>query len=80
MREEIKNLWEQTEKDFEVAEKNFKIKEYYVSAFFCQQSVEKTLKAFFMISKVPICRKPLIFFLKTPMKKTVKIMNLTFHQ
>ena len=51
MREEIKNLWEQTEKDFEVAEKNFKIKEYYVSAFFCQQSVEKTLKAFFMIKK-----------------------------
>ena len=51
MREEIKNLWEQTKKDFEVAEKNFKIKEYYVSAFFCQQSVEKTLKAFFMIKK-----------------------------
>ncbi|MBI5804284.1 HEPN domain-containing protein [Candidatus Pacearchaeota archaeon] len=49
MKEEIKNLIEQAEKDFEVAQKNFNIEEYYMSAFLCQQSIEKMLKAFFVI-------------------------------
>ena len=49
MRDEIKNLIEQANKDLEVAEKNFNIKEYYITAFLCQQSVEKYLKAFFII-------------------------------
>lgn len=49
MKEEIKNLIEQGEKDFEVAKKNFDIEEYYVSAFLCQQSIEKILKAYFAI-------------------------------
>ena len=35
MREEVRLLLEQSEKDLEVAEKNFEIKEYYVSAFLC---------------------------------------------
>ena len=52
MRKEIKNLWEQAEKDLEVAGKNFKLKEYYVTAFFCQQSIEKSLKALFRIKKL----------------------------
>lgn len=51
MREEIKNLWEQAKKDIEVAEKNLVIKEYYVTAFLCQQGIEKALKALFMIIK-----------------------------
>lgn len=51
MREELINLFKQAEKDFDVAEKNFKLKEYYVVAFFCQQSVEKALKTLLMKNK-----------------------------
>ena len=51
MKEEIKNLIEQAEKDLEVAKKNFDIEEYYISAFLCQQSMEKILKAYFIIAK-----------------------------
>ena len=45
MREEISNWLKQANKDLEVAEKTFKIKEYYSVVFWCQQSVEKGLKA-----------------------------------
>lgn len=51
MRREIENLWKQAEKDLEVAEKNLMIKEYYASVFFCQQAVEKALKAIFILKK-----------------------------
>ena len=51
MREEVRLLLEQSEKDLEVAEKNFEIKEYYVSAFLCQQSIEKALKDFYIVKK-----------------------------
>ncbi|MHA1788789.1 MAG: HEPN domain-containing protein [Candidatus Helarchaeota archaeon] len=51
MRKEAKNWWKQAKKDLEVAEKNFEIEEYYVTVFFCQQSVEKALKALFIIKK-----------------------------
>jgi HEPN domain-containing protein len=51
MRKEVERLWQQAEEDLEVAEKNFKLKEYYVVAFFCQQSVEKALKTLFKIKK-----------------------------
>jgi HEPN domain-containing protein len=45
-------MWlEQAEKDFEVAKKNFKLKEWYVVAFFCQQAVEKALKALYQEKK-----------------------------
>jgi len=40
------NAWlKQSTKDFEVAKKNYLNKDYYVVAFFCQQAVEKALKA-----------------------------------
>jgi len=51
MKEEIKNLIEQAEKDFEVAQKNFNLAEYYISAFLCQQAIEKILKAYFVVKK-----------------------------
>ena len=51
IRKEAKNWWKQAKKDLEVAEKNFEIEEYYVTVFFCQQSVEKALKALFIIKK-----------------------------
>ena len=50
MREETKNLIEQAKKDLEVAEKNFNLEEYYMTAFLCQQCTEKILKAFFIIT------------------------------
>jgi len=45
MREEINNWLKQANKDFDVAEKNFQIDEYYSATFWCQQSIEKGLKA-----------------------------------
>jgi HEPN domain-containing protein len=45
MRKEISNWIEQANKDLEVAEKTFKIREYYYAVFWCQQAVEKGLKA-----------------------------------
>ncbi|MFB6246321.1 MAG: HEPN domain-containing protein [Candidatus Pacearchaeota archaeon] len=48
MREESKIFLEQSKKDIEAAKKNIKIKEYYVSAFLCQQSAEKALKALYI--------------------------------
>lgn len=49
MREEVRNLIDQAKKDLEVAEKNLQLKEYYIVAFLCQQSMEKALKACFMV-------------------------------
>ncbi len=48
MREESVLWWKQSEKDFDAAKKNFVIKEYYLVAFLCQQSVEKGLKAVYI--------------------------------
>ncbi len=48
MREEVKSWWKQAAKDLDSANKNFEIKEYYLVAFLCQQSVEKALKALYI--------------------------------
>ena len=63
MKKEAKNWWKQAKKDLEVAEKNFEIEEYYVTVFFCQQAVEKALKALFIIkkSKFPEQTRSLIY-------------------
>ncbi|MCA9487979.1 MAG: HEPN domain-containing protein [Nanoarchaeota archaeon] len=45
MRQEIRNWWEQAKKDLITAKNSSKMKDYYASAFWCQQSVEKSLKA-----------------------------------
>lgn len=45
MRQEIKNWWEQAKKDLITAENSLKSEDYYASAFWCQQAVEKSLKA-----------------------------------
>ncbi len=45
MREEVKNWWEKAKADLKTAKKNFEVEEYEASALFCQQSVEKGLKA-----------------------------------
>jgi len=48
MIDEINKWFNLAERDFLSAKKNFKKKIYYVSAFLCQQSVEKGLKALYI--------------------------------
>ena len=48
MIDEISKWFNLAERDFSSAKKNFKKKIYYVSAFLCQQSVEKGLKALYI--------------------------------
>jgi HEPN domain-containing protein len=45
MRQEVKNWWEQSKKDLHKAEVLYKTDDYDGVAFYCQQSVEKALKA-----------------------------------
>ncbi len=51
MRKEIENWWKQSQDDFDGAEFNFGGEKFYIAAFFCQQSVEKALKALFLFEK-----------------------------
>ncbi len=51
MRKEVENWLEQSRDDFDGAEYNFEGKKYYIAAFFCQQAVEKALKALFLHEK-----------------------------
>jgi HEPN domain-containing protein len=48
MRKEVEEWWKQALKDLESAEKNLEIGEYHLTAFLCQQSVEKALKALYI--------------------------------
>jgi len=48
MRREVEHWWLQALKDMDSARKNFDIEEYHLTAFLCQQSVEKALKAVYM--------------------------------
>ncbi len=45
MKEEVDSWMKQAEEEFDTAKINFKVKKYFSSAFWCQQSVEKSLKA-----------------------------------
>lgn len=45
MREEVRSWMGKAEEDLETAKFNYQGKRYNVAAFFCQQSVEKALKA-----------------------------------
>ena len=51
MRKEVINWLKQANKDLEVAEKTFNLKEYYSVVFWCQQAVEKGLKALILEKK-----------------------------
>lgn len=44
MNVEIEIWWKQAEADLHAAKKNLQVKEYYVSVFLSEQSVEKALK------------------------------------
>ena len=49
MRKEVEEWWKQALKDLDSAEKNLNIEEFYLTAFLCQQSVEKALKALYIL-------------------------------
>ncbi len=49
MRKEAELWIKQALKDLEMAEKNFEIGGYYITAFLCHQSVEKGLKALYIV-------------------------------
>ena len=51
MRKEIQNWIDQANDDFDGAEYNFDGGKYYIAAFYCQQSIEKALKALFLFEK-----------------------------
>ena len=47
-KEEFEKWFEQAEVDLKTAKNSFKSKDYYASVFWCQQAVEKGLKAFWL--------------------------------
>ena len=51
MRKEVKEWWKQSKRDLITAENCKNSKDYYACAFFCQQSVEKGLKAMYIAKK-----------------------------
>ncbi|NMG83285.1 MAG: HEPN domain-containing protein [Methanosarcinales archaeon] len=51
MRKEVKEWWKQAKRDLITAENCKNSKDYYACAFFCQQSVEKGLKAMYIAKK-----------------------------
>lgn len=67
MRREIENWWKQAKYDLETARLNKGIKRYNVSAFYCQQAVEKALKAFYIykLADSPGTTHSLIFLAKS---------------
>ncbi len=57
MKKEIKLWLDKSKDDLRVAESNFKSRELEVAALFCQQSVEKALKAIYMQKKKKLAPK-----------------------
>jgi HEPN domain-containing protein len=51
MRPEITRWLEQSEEEFDTAKISAKAKKWFAVAFWCQQSVEKSLKAFYIYKK-----------------------------
>jgi HEPN domain-containing protein len=49
MRQEIKHWWLQAQEDLDTAKYLAQGKKYYMSAFVCQQAVEKALKALYLL-------------------------------
>jgi HEPN domain-containing protein len=51
MRKEAEQWWKQAKRDLQTAQNCNSSKDYYACAFFCQQSVEKALKALYIEKK-----------------------------
>jgi len=57
MRPEAQAWWNLAESDLESARANIASERFYVAAFLCQQSVEKALKALWMVRKRELAPK-----------------------
>lgn len=53
---EIEKWLKQAEADMQTAKNSFKSKDFYASAFWCQQSVEKILKAFLLQNNLEVLK------------------------
>jgi HEPN domain-containing protein len=51
MREEVSNWWKQAKRDFQTAKNCRTSGDFYAAVFFCQQAVEKGMKALYMLRK-----------------------------
>lgn len=51
MRPEVENWWKQAQRDLQTAGNSLQSGDYYACAFWCQQAVEKALKALFIVVK-----------------------------
>jgi HEPN domain-containing protein len=49
MRKEVENLLEQSKADLKTAENSLHSGDYYASVFWCQQSIEKSLKGYIIL-------------------------------
>ncbi len=56
MKEEIKNWWDKAEDDLEKAIILYKNRKYDGTAFYCQQSIEKGLKALYIRKPINLKR------------------------
>ena len=77
MKEEVKRWMEQANADFDTAKVNFDGKRYYASVQFCQQCLEKALKALWLkeIKKEFPYIHDLTFFMKK-LKLPAKFENI----
>lgn len=64
MRKEVDQWWKQAKRDLQTAQNCRNSKDYYACAFFCQQSVEKALKALYIEKKraAPSATYSLIYY------------------
>ena len=82
MRKEIERWFLQSKEEFDAARISFQAKKWFAVAFWCQQAVEKSLKALFMFQKKesPGTTHSLTFLgreCNTPVKYSSFLRNLT---
>ena len=65
----------QAERDLEVAQKNFGIREWYAAAFFCQQAAEKALKAMYVEKFSGLVKAHDLVFLGRKLKAPEKFLE-----
>jgi HEPN domain-containing protein len=74
MKEETKRWIERAERDYVSAKKNFKIKEYHIVAFLCQQAAEKSLKAMIIEKFSDIIKTHDLIFLAKKLEASEEII------
>ena len=76
MKLEMEKWWKQAEIDLKSAKNSFKSKDYYVSSFLTQQSVEKVLKALYIKKFYELIKTHDLVFLATKLKLPERLVEL----